>query len=118
MHAVATPTIDGEPIADWNEGKGREAPILIVDDSIVSQRLAGGLIQQGTGRPVVYANNGIEALAVLKRVEPCVVLTDLHMPVMDGFELVGAVRSKYPHIPVVLMTAFGSEAIAMRSLKA
>ena len=48
---------------------------------------------------------------------PDVVLTDLQMPNMDGLELVGAIRRSYPSVPVVLMTAFGSEKIAMKALE-
>jgi CheY-like chemotaxis protein len=85
---------------------------------VVSQRLAGGLIQNGTGRPVIYAKNGCEALIFLEKTVPCTVLTDLHMPEMDGFELVEAMRTKYPHIPAILMTAYGDETVAVRALKA
>ncbi len=44
-------------------------------------------------------------------------LTDLDMPEMNGLDLVVAVRSKYPQIPVILMTAFGSEEIAVQALQ-
>jgi CheY-like chemotaxis protein len=118
MNATAILPIDEIEPASSTVVDRSDAPILVVDDSIVSQRLAGGLIQQGTGRPVVYAKNGLEALTLLETLEPSVVLTDLHMPVMDGLELVEAIRARHPGIPVVLMTAFGSEAIAMRALKA
>jgi CheY-like chemotaxis protein len=118
MIASMIPSVEEMERASGAEVERGEAPILVVDDSIVSQRLAGGLIEQGTGRPIVYAKNGIEALSLLETLEPCVVLTDLQMPGMDGLELVEAIRARYPGIPVVLMTAFGSEAIAMRALKA
>ena len=45
------------------------------------------------------------------------ILTDMLMPEMDGLELVEAVRSKYPLTPVILMTAHGSEDLAIRALK-
>jgi CheY-like chemotaxis protein len=97
---------------------GDDAPILVVDDSRVSQHLAGRLIQNGTGRAVVYANNGSQALALIKEVDPLLVLTDLQMPGMNGLELVGAIRRDHPRIPVILMTAYGSEEAAMQALKA
>ncbi len=76
------------------------------------------MIENGTGRRVVYASNGREALALIESAAPCVVLTDLQMPVMDGIELVETIRARIPRLPVILMTAFGSEVVAMRALKA
>jgi CheY-like chemotaxis protein len=118
MYASATLATDFEPMAPSIERGRDEAPILVVDDSTLSQRLAGQLIKSGTGRPAIYASNGAEALDLVARFEPCVILTDLQMPVMDGLELVEAIREKYSRIPVVLMTAYGSESVAVRALKA
>jgi CheY-like chemotaxis protein len=92
--------------------------ILVVDDAAVDQRMAGAIVEQALGWRVVYADNGQSALAVLERQGPEVVLTDLQMPEMDGLQLVAAVRRLYPLVPVVLMTAFGSEEIAIRALRA
>jgi CheY-like chemotaxis protein len=118
MHASATLATDLNPLAPSEEKGREESPILVVDDSTLSQRLAGQLIESGIGRAVIFATNGAEALGLVARFEPCLILTDLRMPVMDGFELVEAVRRRYPRIPVVLMTAFGSESVAVRALKA
>jgi CheY-like chemotaxis protein len=118
VHAATTPATDPEASAAPKRPEGAQAPALIVDDSKVSQHLAGGLIQRGTGRPIVYAKNGLEAMALLDAIEPCVVLTDLHMPEMNGIELVEAIRATHPRIPVILMTAYGSEDSAMSALQA
>jgi CheY-like chemotaxis protein/anti-sigma regulatory factor (Ser/Thr protein kinase) len=99
--------------------------VLVVDDSNVDRVRAGRLIEKGTGLPsaaapdglaVVYATNGREALDVLEREHPDVVVTDLQMPEMDGLELVLQVRIRYPLVPVILMTAHGSEDLAARAL--
>ena len=84
--------------------------ILIVDDSAVERRLAGGLLQASTDYELLYAEDGIEALGLIAESRPSVVVTDLVMPGMDGLELVQAIRNSYPQIPVILMTAFGNEA--------
>jgi CheY-like chemotaxis protein len=118
MHAVTNCSTDSESIAVPKNAEWGHAPILVVDDSNVSRNLAGRLIQHGTGRSVIYAENGSEALSLVKRIGPCLVLTDLHMPKMDGFELVEAIRANFPRIPVILMTAYGSEAVAALALKA
>jgi CheY-like chemotaxis protein len=94
-----------------------ETTLLVVDDALVDQRLAGGIAHQGLGWKVAYAANGRQALAVLERQPPDLVLTDLQMPEMDGLQLVEAVRARHPSVPVVLMTAFGNEEIALRALQ-
>jgi CheY-like chemotaxis protein len=91
--------------------------VLVVDDSAMDRRLAGAIIQKAEGWKAVFAGNGVEALDLIPRVSPDVVLTDMLMPQMDGLELVEAVRSKYPLTPVILMTAHGSEDLAIRALK-
>src|SRR5262249_55402994 len=48
---------------------------------------------------------------------PDVILTDLRMPRVNGLELVQAVRRRYPMVPVVLMTAFGNDEIAVQALR-
>jgi anti-sigma regulatory factor (Ser/Thr protein kinase) len=48
---------------------------------------------------------------------PDLVLTDLHMPEMNGLELVAAIKKDYPPVPVILMTAVGSEDVAAQALR-
>jgi CheY-like chemotaxis protein len=92
--------------------------ILVVDDSAMDRRLAGGLLDRHEGWSTLYAADGVEALEQLELHVPDLVLTDMQMPRMDGLELVSAVRKEYPLIPVILMTAQGSEEIAVRALQA
>ncbi len=91
--------------------------VLVVDDSAVDRRRAGQLLENGTGWTAVYADNGREALTLMQRYLPELVLTDLQMPEMDGLALVQEIKTKYPLVPVILMTAFGSEDIAIQALK-
>jgi len=93
------------------------ATILVVDDSALDRRLAGALIAKDPSLKVVYAKDGLEALAEIERERPAAVVTDLQMPGMNGLELVEAVRKRYPALPIVLMTAHGSEEIAMVALR-
>jgi CheY-like chemotaxis protein len=90
--------------------------ILVVDDSPIDRRLASGLLTKA-GFTTRLAENGHEALAALELERAELVVTDLLMPEMDGLTLVEAVRSRYPEIPVILMTAHGSEDIAVRALQ-
>ena len=92
--------------------------ILIVDDSAVDRRLAGSLVEKIPGMKAAFATDGEQALTLIAQNPPELVLTDLQMEGMDGLELVRSVRQSYPTIPVVLMTAHGSEEIAVRALRA
>lgn len=96
--------------------------ILIVDDSDVERRLAAALLMRNEQLRTLFAENGADALSTLQRAEadgelPDLVLTDLVMPEMDGLELVKAMRERYPHVAVVLMTAYGNESIASDALR-
>ena len=90
--------------------------VLVVDDSAVDRRLAGGILEKMSAVSVDYAANGAEALTKIERSPPDVVITDLQMPEMDGLELTGAIRDSFPLVPVILMTAHGSEEIAVAAL--
>ena len=92
--------------------------VLVVDDSPVDRRVVGGLLGKSLNLQIEYASDGEEALRVMERVTPNVVVTDLIMPNMDGLELVAAVVERYPLVPVILMTGKGSEEIAVKALKA
>lgn len=91
--------------------------ILVVDDSTVDRRLASGLLEKDGGFQILLATNGADAMQVLRRQDIDLVLTDLQMEEMDGLQLVEAVRADFPLTPVVLMTARGSEEIAVLALQ-
>jgi CheY-like chemotaxis protein len=90
--------------------------ILVVDDSPTERVRAGKLLEIATAYHVEYASNGLEALEHMESKLPLAVLTDLQMPEMDGMHLVKAMRKQFPKVPVILMTAFGSEDIALEAL--
>ena len=91
--------------------------VLVVDDAAMDRHLAGAIVQKIEGWRATYAANGKEALETLQKQTPDVVLTDMLMPEMDGLELVRAIRAKYPLVPVILMTAHGSEDLAIQALR-
>ena len=91
--------------------------ILVVDDAELDQLLAGECVERHGLKPI-YASNGREALEVIAQEKPDIVLTDLQMPEMDGLELVRKIRTDYPKLPAMVMTARGSEQIAMAALNA
>ncbi len=91
--------------------------LLVVDDSGVDRILAGQLLAKNSEWTVAFASNGKEAVEHFEQQLPDLVVTDLQMPEMDGLELVQLVRERHPAIPVVLMTGYGSEAIAREAIE-
>jgi CheY-like chemotaxis protein/anti-sigma regulatory factor (Ser/Thr protein kinase) len=91
------------------------ALVLVVEDSRTQAQQIQMLLEE-VPFEVEVATNGLEALDVLRREPPDIVLTDLEMPHMNGLELVEAIRREFAWVPVVLMTAHGSEEIAALAL--
>ncbi|MDZ4689263.1 MAG: response regulator, partial [Planctomycetaceae bacterium] len=91
--------------------------VLVVDDSAVDRRLAMGLLEQNAGWTILPAAGGAEAVAVAFKTSVDLVLTDLQMPDMDGLSLLAALRRDKPDLPVILMTAAGSEDLAVQALR-
>lgn len=82
--------------------------VLVVDDQPDARRLMTKVLD-GVGAIVTTANNGAEALEVLAKTPPNVLVSDLGMPDMDGFELIRAVRERgytASALPAVALTAF------------
>lgn len=92
------------------------AKILIVEDSPVDQMLIKRLLVR-PGWVTQMAKNGEEALELIGKVRPDIVITDLQMPKLNGLELVKAVRENDSSLPIVLVTAKGSEETAIEALR-
>ena len=93
--------------------------ILVVDDSPTERRRVGRLLEKGLEAATIsYAENGKEALESLQLTLPDLIVTDLRMPEMDGLGLVEKVAEGGFGIPVILMTSFGNEEIALQALNA
>ncbi|MDA1185773.1 MAG: response regulator [Acidobacteria bacterium] len=92
--------------------------ILIVDDSAADRILASRLLKQTPSWNVLFAEHGRAALEQLQQHTIDLVVTDLQMPELDGLGLVERIREEYPAVPVILMTARGSEVTAVKALQA
>ena len=90
--------------------------ILIVDDEQNARDALDDLLGE-EGYATATAGDGAEALRVMARFEPDVVLTDLKMPRMDGLELLVRGREQSPTTAFVVMTAFGSIDTAVEAIK-
>ena len=85
---------------------GREVNVLVVDDQeAIRDTLQTALDDEGF--TVECASNGREALDILRRWKPCVILLDLMMPVMDGWTFREEQQRAGNTVPVVLLSAAG-----------
>ena len=83
--------------------------LLIVDDDVVFCEI-GQQLFSSQGYEVRTAEDGFEALALMKSALPDIIVCDLNMPRMSGFEFLSVVRKRFPHIPVVALSGtYGSE---------
>lgn len=91
--------------------------VLVVDDSHVERCLIQGFLVLNADVSVESATDGEDAFNRILKGEPDAVVTDLRMPKVDGLQLVRRMVCEFPHIPVVLVTAHGSESLAMEALE-
>jgi DNA-binding response OmpR family regulator len=84
--------------------------VLLVDDELAVQKLLATVLRK-EGFDVTTASNGAEALDVLEKLTPDVVITDVNMPKLDGWSLVRILRSRPATAltPVIFLTALGSD---------
>ncbi len=88
------------------KGKRNKVDVLIVDDETVYLKsLAEGLHQYAREYNIITANSGEQALAVLRTVMVDVVVADLSMPGMDGYELLQRLRQLHPGVQPVVMSS-------------
>ncbi|NWF37102.1 chemotaxis protein CheW [Mariprofundus sp. KV] len=107
---------------NWFSGKGerrkRSQKILYVEDAVFFRNLAIPLIE-GLGCQVITARNGKEACSIIEREKPDLLLTDLEMPEMNGFELASWVRAQpgLQQMPIISLSSLDeSEYVENRDL--
>jgi len=97
------------PLSPITQARGgpRRRRILIADDSPVVCQLVQEILVSA-GYSVEVTHDGTEALALLREREPDLVLSELEMPTMGGFELLAEIRKRSQRLPVILLTTRGS----------
>lgn len=81
--------------------------ILVVDDEESIREMVAKVINH-IGHDAVTGKDGKEALEILRQGPSTILITDIEMPEMDGFELMKSVRAEFPDIPIICMTACGA----------
>ena len=93
--------------------------LLLVDDHVVvRQGLRMVLALEPDLEIIGEANNGSEALGLIKKLNPQVVLMDLLMPVMDGVSAIHAIKKDYPDIEVVALTSVLEDRLVIDAVEA
>ncbi|MCJ8155479.1 sigma-54 dependent transcriptional regulator [Chryseobacterium sp. SSA4.19] len=90
--------------------------ILIIDDEIKLLKLLGMILSQEDFN-VKQASTARSAMTMLEQYEFDVVLSDVRLPDAFGVDLVRSVKTKYPHLEIILMTAFGNITDAVQAMK-
>jgi len=96
-----------KPIAPAAQATDRQAPlVMVVDDSLTMRKVTGRILERHNFE-VAVARDGIEALERLEDRVPDLMLLDIEMPRMDGYELATAMRAdpRYKGVPIVMITS-------------
>jgi chemosensory pili system protein ChpA (sensor histidine kinase/response regulator) len=103
------PAADGVVAATGTDLKTMST-VMVVDDSLTVRRVTQRLLSR-EGYQVVLAKDGVDALERLQDFPPDVMLVDIEMPRMDGFDLTRNVRNddRYRHIPIIMITSRTAE---------
>ena len=82
--------------------------VLLVDDDRFARKLISGYLLPA-GYVVETAEDGLDAIGKLRAGLPDLIICDLNMPRMDGFEFLDIVRKRFPHIPVIVISGFDAD---------
>lgn len=78
---------------------------LVADDDGITRQLLRTLLRQSYIEVVGEAANGLEALELCSKLQPDVLILDINMPKMNGFEALKSIRSTHPDVSVIIMSS-------------
>ena len=91
--------------------------LLVVDDEPNMLRLLKTILMDKTGYEVTTTNNPLEVSKLLQDAHYDLVITDLKMPLVDGIDLIGIVKNIDAHIPIIVITAYGTIEVAEEAIQ-
>ena len=90
--------------------------VLVIDDEAIV-RVSCKRVLEPQGYEVALTERGEDALKMLQEKEFDVVITDLLMPDMDGLEVLKRIKQQWAHIPVIIITGYGTASTAAKALE-
>lgn len=89
-----------------NKTDFKEYTVLIVEDDAMSYKFLDIVLTKKTGISIIWAIDGFQALDYCKLYQHIdIIITDIQLPVIDGYEIIRHIKSNYPHIPVIVQSA-------------
>ncbi|WP_200305832.1 response regulator, partial [Paracraurococcus ruber] len=105
------PAAPARPAASPAAGTAAGPPVLLVEDETALRRL-GTRVLERDGHAVLAADCAEAALALVEAgAAPCLLVSDVAMPGMDGIDLARAVRARFPALPVLLLSGYAERAL-------
>ncbi len=101
-----------------NSSNNQEVEILAVEDSLTQQLQLQNILEKN-GYKVALASNGKEAIEFVEKRKPSIVITDIVMPEMNGFQLCSQIKNdeRFCEIPVILLTSLSDPGDIIRGLE-
>ena len=93
------------------------ARILVIDDEVDMLSLIRLILTEKTDYEIITTNNPLEVSNLLNEKKFDVIVTDLKMPIMDGLDVVDAIRKQDELVPIIIITAYGSVESAEEAVK-
>ena len=104
-------------VSDPRQSKATTRTVLLVEDESATLRFYMAGLRGLKEFRLLSAGNGVEALALLQANPVDVVVTDLRMPVLDGYGLLAILAEKYPSLPVIVLTAVAEPGMLNRAVE-
>lgn len=103
MCILSSSSSKGCQLSHFSNSSAGSPTVLLVEDDLTLLDMLGKTLERA-GFAVVKAVDGVDALAQMRALIPDVVVTDILMPEMNGFELIRALHAKWPQLPIVAMS--------------